>query len=288
MIQDVRKKLLLIFALLLGIYCYSQTNDTIKIWQGAVPGEKDPKHKPVVTPDKSKNTTRLTDVTDPAIVVFKPEGSKNNGCGIIVCPGGGYSILAIDKEGYEVATWLNQIGYTAFVLQYRVPNKKSGALSDIQRALRIIRSQSDCWKLDPTKLGVLGFSAGGSLAARASTRFEVTEYSKIDTNDSISCRPDFALLIYPAYLDNGENRSLTPELTVSKNTPPMFIFVAADDFYANSSLVMTTALRDAKVPVELHVLPIGNHGFGIRKGNVAAETWPIYAEAWLKNITKYK
>ena len=282
--QNIRKKLLFVFALLLGMCCYSQSNDAIKIWPGAVPGENGPKHEPVVTPDTSRNITRLTDITDPALIVFKPDEAKNNGCGIIICPGGGYSILAIDLEGYEVATWLNQLGYTAFVLQYRVPGKKSGALSDLQRALRIIRSNSDKWKLDPAKLGVMGFSAGGSLAARASTRFDVTEYAKIDQIDSVSCRPDFALLIYPAYLDAGQNRSLTPELTVTDNTPPMFIFVAADDSHANSSLVMTTALQNAKVPVELHVLPFGGHGFGIRKGNVAAETWPTYAETWLKNI----
>ena len=280
--QNMRLKLVLIFALSLGTLCYSQTNDTIYLWQGAVPGEKSPKHKPVVTANKSGNVTRLTNVTNPLFVVFKPKASKNNGCGIIVCPGGGYSILAIDKEGYEVAKWLNKLGYTAFVLQYRVPNNQTGALSDIQRAMRIIRSKADIWKLNATKLGVMGFSAGGSLSALASTRFEVDAYSKMDSTDTISCRPDFALLIYPAFLDKGENRSLTPELTVSKNTPPMFIFTAADDGYANSALVMTTALRDAKVPVELHILPYGGHGYGLRKGNVAAETWPKYAEVWLK------
>ena len=284
----MKLKLILIFAFSLSIFSYAQTNDTIYLWKDTVPSEKSPKHKPVIMADHSKNVTRLTDVTDPAFVVFKPGASKNNGCGIIVCPGGGYGILAIDLEGYEVASWLNKLGYTAFVLQYRVPNKKSGALSDIQRAMRIIRSNSDSWKLNPTKLGVMGFSAGGSLSARASTRFDVNEYSKIDKIDSISCRPDFALLIYPAYLDEGENRSITPELTVSRNTPPMFIFTAADDSYANSALVMATALRDAKVPVELHVLPVGGHGYGLRKGNVAAETWPKYAEVWLKNINKLK
>jgi len=284
----MKLKFIVNFALTLSTLCFSQTNDSIYIWQGAVPGEKNPKHKPVVTANKNGNVTRLTNITNPVFEIFKPKASKNNGCGIIVCPGGGYSILAIDKEGSEVAKWLNKLGYTAFVLQYRVPNNQTGALSDIQRAIRIIRSKAENWKLDVAKLGVIGFSAGGSLSALVSTRFDVDAYSKIDNTDTISCRPDFALLIYPAYLDKGENRQLTPELTVSKNTPPMFIFTAADDGYANSALVMTTALRDAKVPVELHVLPVGGHGYGLRKGNVAAETWPKYAEEWLKNITKQK
>ena len=189
-----------------------------------------------------------------------------------------------DKEGYEVAEWLNSLGFTVFVLQYRVPDKQAGALMDVQRAIRIVRARADEWNLDGNKLGVMGFSAGGSLSARASTLYDLESYESIDDMDEVSCRPDFSILIYPAYLDKGDNRSLTPELKVDEKTPPMFIFGTADDHYANSALVMASALRDAKVPVELHLLPSGGHGYGLRPGNIAAETWPGLLREWLEQV----
>ena len=265
---------------------YTNPSDTIFLWQGQVPGETGEKHPPIQTDNNSNNVIRLTDITDPAIIVFKPKANTRNGAGIIVCPGGGYNILAMNLEGYEIAEWLNQLGYTAFVLQYRVPKKQEGALMDIQRAIRIVRSKADVWGIDPGKLGVLGFSAGGSLCARASTRFNEETYPGSDDIDRLSCRPDFSVLIYPAYLDQGENRSLTPELTITPETPPMFIFGTADDRWANSTLVMATALRDAKIPVELHLLPRGGHGYGLRTGNKAAETWPVLVETWLNIVNK--
>lgn len=257
--------------------------DTIYLWPDKVPGEVEAKHRPVQTSNTSGNVIRLTDVTNPAIIVFKPEASVNNGAGVIVCPGGGYNILSSDKEGSEIAEWLSNLGYTAFVLHYRVPKKQEGALNDIQRGIRVIRGMSEKWDLNPGKLGVIGFSAGGSLCARASTRFTLDSYAVIDNFDTISCRPDFTLLIYSAYLDKGENSSMTPELSVDDNTPPMFIFGTADDKHGNSSLVMAAALRDAGIPVELHLLPSGGHGYGLRHGNIAAETWPQLAEIWLQN-----
>ncbi len=157
-------------------------------------------------------------------------------------------------------------------------------MQDVQRAIRIIRSKAKGWDLNSDKLGVMGFSAGGSLSARASTMYENKTYESVDNMDAVSCKPNFAMLIYPAYLDRGENRSLTPELKVNENTPPTFIFQTADDRLANSALVYTKALRDAKVPVELHLLPEGGHGYGMRPGIVAAETWPKLAEKWLKNL----
>jgi acetyl esterase/lipase len=256
----------------------------IYVWPDEVPGETEAKHLPVIQPVTAGNDIWLTDVTNPVLNVFKPQESVNNGAAVIVCPGGGYNILAIKNEGYEIAEWLNKLGFTAFVLQYRVPDKRAGALNDIQRAIRIVRSKADKLKFDPEKIGVIGFSAGGSLCARASTLFSNDSYTKIDDIDALSSRPNFTLLIYPAYLDKGENRSLTPELTIGSDTPPMFIFGTADDRVGNSSLVMTTALRDAKIPVELHFLPKGGHGYGLREGNIAGETWPVLAERWLEKI----
>jgi len=282
--QKMRLICTLMFNISLLVSGAAQTRDTIHIWPGLVPGENGAKHAAVQTSNTSGNVIRLTDVSDPAFVVFRPEASANNGVGIIVCPGGGYSILAIDKEGYEVAEWLNKLGFTAFVLQYRVPNKPTEALYDIQRAMRMIRHKAADWGLSPAKLGVMGFSAGGSLSARVGTRYAVPSYAGVDQIDAVSCRPDFALLIYPAYLDKGEKRSLTPELLVDGKTPPMFVFATADDTHGNSSLVMATALRDNKIPVELHLLPVGGHGYGLRQGNIAAETWPQLAENWLKRM----
>jgi acetyl esterase/lipase len=270
------------------ILSFSQKKDIIYLWPDKVPGEVKEKQEPVMDTKRKDNVARFTEVTNPAIEVFLPEASTKNGSGIIVCPGGGYSILAYDLEGTEVASWLNKIGYVAFVLQYRIPDKREGALQDAQRALRIVRKNASKWNLDPEKIGIMGFSAGGSLSARTSTLFNKRTYSPEDEADSLSCRPAFAMLIYPAYLDQGPNRTLTPELQLSKETPPVFIFQTADDPYANSALVMATALRDAKLPIELHLLPTGGHGYGLRPGKPASEAWPLLAEKWLKGINQGK
>ena len=282
--RNMKQSVVLLILLLLSTDLFSQNKQIIHLWPDKVPGETEAKHPPVVTENTKGNVTRLTDVTDPAIVVYPAKKENNNGAGVVVCPGGGYNILAIDKEGYEIAEWLNELGFSAFVLQYRVPDKKLGALQDAQRAIRIVRSKATDWNLNPDKLGIMGFSAGGSLSARASTMYLVNTYNAIDNVDSISCKPGYSLLIYPAYLDAGENRSLTPELAVTKDTPATFIFQTADDRLANSALVYAQALRDAKVPVELHLLPEGGHGYGMRPGSRAAETWPELAEIWLKLV----
>ena len=265
--------------------CRSQSGETIELWAEVIPFQDTPRKEPVFSKDEGDDIIRITEVSNPSLLVYEPEPSMNNGAGIIVCPGGGYQILAIDLEGYEIAEWLRDLGFTVFVLQYRVPNNQVGALADVQRAVRLVRSRADEWALNNDQLGVLGFSAGGSLTARASTLYSEANYEPLTSIDSLTCRPDFSLLIYPAYLDKGEHRTLTPELKVNENTPPMFIFATADDTYANSALVMTTALRDAGVPVELHLLAEGGHGYGIRSGNKAAETWPGLAEKWLLSIT---
>lgn len=262
------------------MHSYAQEKDIIHIWPGAVPGETAAKAPARVTADTTNHVTRLTDVTDPILHIFRP--AKPNGSAVIVCPGGGYKILAINHEGYEIAKWLNDHGFTAFVLQYRVPDKEKGALQDAQRAMRLVKSRAAEWKINPDKVGILGFSAGGSLSARLSTLYNTDSYTKIDAADQLSAKPAFSVLIYPAYLDKGENRSLTPELKVNADTPPMFLFATADDPYGNSALVMAGALRDAKVPVELHFLAQGGHGYGLRRGNHAAQTWPLLAAKWLE------
>jgi acetyl esterase/lipase len=268
--------------LFLSFSCLSQKKETICLWPGKVPGESKEKQLPVMDTAIKDGVQRYTEVTNPAIEVWPADSKLSNGAGLIVCPGGAYRILAYDKEGTEIAAWLNSLGYSAFILQYRIPDKKEGALQDAQRALRVVRQNASRLKIDPGKVGIMGFSAGGSLSARTSILFGKKTYSPVDAADSLSCRPAFAMLIYPAYLDQGENRSLTPELKLTKETPPIFIFQTADDSYGNSALVMTTALRDAKLPVELHYLPAGGHGYGLRPGSLAAKTWPELAAEWLQ------
>lgn len=265
---------------------YSQDSSVIYLWPGNVPGETAAKHIPEITNDHRGGVVRLTDITNPSLTAFFPDKNKSNGSGVIVCPGGGYSILAINLEGYEIAHWLNSLGFAAFVLEYRVPDNQKGALQDAQRAIRIVRSHAREWKLNPDKIGMIGFSAGGSLTARMSTEYQQDWYSPIDAADSLSSKPDFSLLIYPAYLDLGPDHSLTPELKVTAHTPSMFIFQAADDPYGNSALVMASALRQKKVPFELHIYPKGGHGYGLRKGNPAAEAWPPLAASWIKEQAK--
>ena len=283
-------KNLFVFLLLLflSISTNAQKSEIIYLWPGKVPGELKEKQPPVIDTSKNDKILRFDEVTNPAIEVFLPDKAINNGSAVIVCPGGGYNILAYDLEGTEIAGWLNRLGFTAFVLQYRIPDKKRGALQDVQRAMRIVRNNPQKWNIDPEKIGVMGFSAGGSLSARASTLFNKKTYPPVDKSDSLSCRPSFTILIYPAYLDQGPSLTLTPELELSKDVPPIFIFQTADDPYGNSALVMAGALRNAKLPVELHFLSTGGHGYGLRPGKVAAETWPLLAEKWLGIVLKKK
>ncbi len=277
----------IIITVFFALQNFAQTMETINLWTNQVPNEINEKHDAVQTSDTSNNVIRLTDVTNPILEVYKPDDANNNGASVIVCPGGGYQILAIDLEGYEIAKWLNTLGFTAFVLQYRVPENRLGALNDVQRAIRIVRSKAKDFNYNPEKIGVLGFSAGGSLSARAATNFNNETYKKSDKIDEKSCRPNFAVLIYPAYLNSGKNNTISPELSITDQTPPMFIFATTDDPYSNKgSLVLSNVLMEAKRPVELHVMSSGGHGYGLRKGNIAAETWPNLAEKWLKNIIR--
>jgi len=282
------KTLFTFIFMMISLTTFSQNNNLIYLWPGKVPGELKEKQPPVIAASNNDNILRFSEVTNPALEVFLPDQANKNGSAVIVCPGGGYQILAYDLEGTEIAAWLNKLGVTAFVLQYRIPDKKEGALQDVQRAIRIVRDNSKKWNIDPNKIGVMGFSAGGSLSARASTLFNIKTYSPADITDSLSCKPSFTMLIYPAYLDQGPNLTLTPELKLSNEVSPVFIFQTEDDPYGNSALVFAAALRNSKLSVELHMLAAGGHGYGLRSGKVAAETWPFLAEKWLKNVLNLK
>jgi len=197
---------------------------------------------------------RITNVSEPTITIYPASEELATGAALLVCPGGGYNILAYDLEGDEICEWLNEIGITAVLLKYRVPRregmeKHAVALQDAQRAMSYIRKHAKNWNIDASKIGVMGFSAGAHLSAMLSnTSEQARSYPAIDAVDKISYRPDFCLLVYPAYLD-GDNFQLARELKVSSNTPPTLIIQTADDSsYINSSLFYYYALKEAKVP----------------------------------------
>lgn len=178
-------KVIMMLVSALAFSAITNAQKTIYLWPGEVPLATKPKAEPVISDNEKRGVTRIAEVTDPLLKVYRPAKGNANNAAIIICPGGGYSILAIDLEGYEVAQWFSNLGFTTFVLQYRVPQQQEAALMDIQRAIRIVRSQADRWNLDPTRIGVMGFSAGGSLSARAATLFEQQKYSTVDASDSV-------------------------------------------------------------------------------------------------------
>lgn len=264
---------------------------TLDVWPGPVPGEKGPIGEEKITKKAGTNVIMsLTNVSKPTLVVSRPPRDKNSGVAILVFPGGGYNVLAWDHEGEQVARWLNSIGVTAAVLKYRVP-RRSGttkaeppiqALMDAQRAISLVRSKASDWGVDPKRIGVLGFSAGGHLAAWAATNPDKRSYETIDAVDQVSCRPDFAVLIYPGGVVKRKSTELSPEIRIGADTPPSFLVHAADDS-AENSLYMYLALRKAKVPAELHLYGSGGHGFGMRPSSKPAASWPKRCEDWLRD-----
>jgi acetyl esterase/lipase len=260
----------------------------LNVWTGNPPGETKPIPEEKVV--KSKGVvTSITNVSKPTLSVFRPAKEKDTGSAVIVCPGGGYNMLAWDHEGEQVAAWLNSIGVTGIVLKYRVPRRPDqdpkkpplGALQDAQRALSLVRSKAKEWKIDPHRIGILGFSAGGHLAAWASTNFDKRAYEPTDDIDKVDCRPDFAVLIYSGGLMRA---GTSEEIRVRKDCPPMFLAHAGDDpISPENSVQMYLALKRAGVPAELHVYASGGHGFGLRPSNKPCSTWPKSCEAWMSS-----
>jgi acetyl esterase/lipase len=236
----------------------------------------------------AKYVMRLGNVTKPTITVFKPAPEKDTGAAIVVCPGGGYNILAYNLEGTEVCAWLNSIGVTGVLLKYRVPGRLTeeykAPLQDAQRALGLVRFHAKEWNLDTKRIGILGFSAGGHLSAALSTNYQTRTYTAIDDADKENCRPDFTVLVYPAYLTNKELNALAPEIKVDAQTPPAFLVQTEDDgIHVENVIVYAGALRAANVPVELHVYPKGGHGYGLRSSPNAVSHWPDRVADWLKS-----
>jgi len=267
----------------------------IRLWPGLGPGDAPTTEverdlsKPGEGLVAGRPLIRLGHVSQPEMAVYRPSADKDTGAAVLVCPGGGYHILAQDLEGTEVCEWLNSIGVTGVVLKYRVPRRPGrepyeAPLQDAQRAMGLLRRDARQLGIDPARLGVLGFSAGGHLAAVLSQQRE-RRYPRVDAADELSCRPDFSVLVYPAYLtaNEGKGQVLAPELPVAEGAPPTFVVIAQDDpVRVENALVYATELQRHHVPMELHVFPKGGHGYGLRRTELPVTAWPDQAGAWMR------
>jgi acetyl esterase/lipase len=273
----------------------------LPVWPGAVPGDYGaigPERVRAPSEAPTKDAKWITNVTKPTVTLFRPARDRNTGTAILICPGGGYWNLAWDLEGEEVAAWLNTVGVTGVVLKYRVPRRPDqperlpapGPLLDAQRALSLVRSRAAEWGIE--RIGIAGFSAGGHLAVTTATHFDQRAYEPIDEIDKASCRPDFAIAVYPGYLVEQQpagveiNKDvLAPYIRIPDRTPPILLVHASDDPVAGAenSVRMYLALKRANVAAELHVYAQGGHGFGVRKSDLPCSEWTERCVGWLQN-----
>jgi len=300
----MRKRLLLLAAVGICSSLFAQKpawqpapgHITLPVWPHGAPGAQ-PNPGPEIDTTTAKDNLiagkpliRLGNVSTPTLTLYTPR-AENTGTAVVVFPGGAYRILAIDLEGTEVCDWLNSAGITCALLKYRVPDsgpypKSSAALQDAQRALGIVRSHAADWRIDPHRVGVLGFSAGAHLAAALSTHFDQRLYDPVDAADQLSCRPDFAVIVYPGYLALADqNFAPNPDIVVTGKTPPSFIVQAEDDpVHVENATVYFLALKNAKVPAEMHIYAQGGHGYGLRRTALPVTAWPQSVETWLRTI----
>jgi len=301
------KRRFILFSLVLFFYLniISAQEKAIPIWQGEIPGSITHLPYKAVT-DSDQNWTWMRNIDIPVLDMYAAPKEKAYGTAIIICPGGGYWGLAIKHEGAQVAAWFNSLGVTAFVLKYRLPDeaimedKAVGPLQDGQGAIRLVRRHAKEWNIDPNKIGVMGFSAGGHLAATISTHFNEKVYEPKDTT---SARPDFSILIYPvismdtAITHGGSRENLlgknpsqelvkrfSNELQVNENTPPAFLIHSLDDDVVpvENSIRYALALKKFSVPGELHIYEKGGHGYGLGRTNGTESSWPESCKKWMK------
>ncbi|WP_220498035.1 alpha/beta hydrolase [Rhodopirellula sp. JC639] len=268
----------------------------MNVWPGTPPGETKtlPAEADQTKPEDrliaGRRIIKLGNVSTPQIAVYRPPAEQSNGTAVVICPGGGHHILAYDLEGTEVAEWLNKLGVTAIVLKYRVPARDPerrwrAAVQDAQRAMSLVRSRADEWKIDPEKIGILGFSAGGETAGLTAIFQEDRRYEAVDKVDQVSIRPNFALLIYAAGMVEKGTTQLHDYITINQDTPPMFFAHAFDDrVSAHNCLTLAGALKEAGVPAELHVYATGGHGYGLRVTDQPVTRWPEQAASWMKTM----
>jgi endo-1,4-beta-xylanase len=265
-----------------GIAYTAERGEEIRLWPGGAPGSEGvTASEAFKASENSKLPKNFTVVHYPSIYVFLPPKEKANGTAVVVAPGGGHSQLVIDKEGWEIADWLNQHGIAAFVLKYRLARApgshytvEGDALLDATRAMRTVRSRAKEWGVEPARIGFMGFSAGGEVAALMETRFDAGNAEASDPTDRVSSRPDFAVVVYPGFRPGT--------ITVPKDAPPTFLVCADDD----RSHVVTTVnlyldLEKQGVSSEMHIYASGGHGFGIRPSNLPVASWPDRLQQWM-------
>lgn len=268
--------------LVLNLWPAAPPDETVKV------SEEADRTKPTDRLIAGRRVTRVGGVSVPQLTVYKPPQAIDTGAAVVICPGGGHQILAYDLEGTEVAAWLNSIGVTGIVLKYRVPfrdpeRRYRAALQDAQRALRLVRGNAADWNLDPQRIGICGFSAGGETAALASLMADEQHYPAVDKLDQLSSRPNFTILVYPAGLADADNRRLRDYIPVTPAAPPMFFVHAFDDpVSVQHSLLLAGQLSQVGGSAELHVFATGGHGYGLRPTDDAVTQWPIRAAAWMR------
>lgn len=257
--------------------------ETIDVWPGNPPTKNKVDGPEQILQGRPRPFYQLTNVSKPTISVFTPPKDQSTGAAVLVCPGGGLQRLAFEHEGLEVAHWLTSRGIAAFVLKYRVPAPINIGLQDAQRAMSIVRSRSAKWQVDPDTIGMMGFSAGGEIGAWMATHFDDRQYEPIDSLDEASCRPAFAALIYPGGLISYRTRQLKEAIhsRISEETPPIFMVHAFGDSSQNS-LQLASALKNARVPTELHLYQHGTHGFGARNSGLGVANWKTDFESWAR------
>ncbi|MEM9943769.1 MAG: alpha/beta hydrolase [Planctomycetota bacterium] len=273
-----------------------QEKETINLWPKGLPSDAVKLDDKRIENLKAKQAVHprghILYVETPTLTVYQPEKETANGCGVIVCPGGGYNVLAWKHEGLELAEWLNSFGVTAFVLKYRVPRRVPDKIhwepmQDVQRAIRLVRHQASKYNVDSDRIGVLGFSAGGHLSVMSGVQYQTKCYDPVDEADQVSCRPDFICPIYVAYLANGyaDNVAELGDLvTVTEKTPPTFMAVTWDDkFRGAQSALLFSRLKEFGVPAELHAYSKGGHGYGIRDNGNPVSEWHHHLKAWLQH-----
>jgi len=302
----MKTKILFALLCLTNVLIVRSQTLTLKLWPEGIPGAKsDPSYVEKITTTEGR-ITRCEKVVTPDLTVFLPAPEKANGAAVMICPGGGYGVLAFDHEGNAIAKWLNDNGIAGFILKYRLPSdqimvdKSVGPLQDAQEAMRIIRRHASEFKIDPKRIGVIGFSAGGHLASTISTHYSEKVY---DVKDNTSARPDFSLLIYPVVsmdtlithrgsrnnllgLNPGDEqvRRFSNELQITSDTPPAFLVHSSDD---NAVPVMNSigyykGLQKNKIPAELHIFQKGGHGYGLAIDKGTESSWPDLCIKWLK------
>jgi acetyl esterase/lipase len=295
----------LLVGLLAIIPARAEKPQLVELWPGKAPGDVGINGKetsrihqsPIVGPTKL-----ITNVTKPTLTIYQPARDKNTGTAMLICPGGGYWDLYWELEGEEVAAWLNSVGMTGIILKYRCPRRPGdirgepplGPQLDAQRAVSLVRSRAAEWGIDPKRIGMVGFSAGGHLALATATGFAKRTYEPIDAIDQVSCRPDFAVLCYSGYLKAKDKDEIRPDLRIPANTPPIFLAHASDDkesyggSNAEHSAIAYLALKRAGIPAELHIFATGDHDFGVRQNEKLPSSWTQLCVNWLRSQSLLK